>query len=189
MITYILYTSLLFRFKAVSRSYYHGADGIILMYDITQEHTFLAIREWIDSIKETTGAMPPSVLLLGNKLDRIETASDRGVSHEAGETMAKIFGAHFVEVSAKTGQNVADSYYAMIRCVCVCVRACVRVCVRVCMYAHVCVCVCMCKHVHSHTSLLWCLLYTHTISPYMIMWYITSFNSLYQPTYVISTDY
>ena len=87
------------------------------MYDITQEHTFLAVREWIDSIKETIGVVPPSLLLLGNKLDCVHTASDRGVSFEAGETMAKIFGAKFLEVSAKTGQNVADAFYTVARLV------------------------------------------------------------------------
>ena len=87
------------------------------MYDVTQEHTFLAVREWIDSIRETIGVMPPSLLLLGNKLDCVHTASDRGVSFEAGETMAKIFGAKFMEVSAKTGQNVADAFYTVARLV------------------------------------------------------------------------
>ena len=87
------------------------------MYDVTREHTFLAVREWIDSIKETIGVVPPSLLLLGNKLDCVHTASDRGVSFEAGETMAKIFGAKFMEVSAKTGQNVADAFYTVARLV------------------------------------------------------------------------
>ena len=107
--------SLFLRFKAVTQSYYNGADGVILMYDVTQELSFLSIREWIDCIKETTGSVPPSLLLLGNKLDKVKMSSSRGVSFESGETMAKIFGAQFLEVSACTGQNIAEAFFTIAR--------------------------------------------------------------------------
>ena len=39
------------RFQSVSKAYYRGAQGVILMYDIGQEESFIAIKSWINSIK------------------------------------------------------------------------------------------------------------------------------------------
>ena len=77
------------RFQSVTKSYYRGAHGIILMYDITQEESFVAVKSWINSIEvqtiidtflsslppplpttqEHSDHMPSAILLVGNKAD------------------------------------------------------------------------------------------------------------------------
>ena len=42
------------RFQSVTRAYYRGAQGVILMYDITQEESFIAVKSWINSIQVYT---------------------------------------------------------------------------------------------------------------------------------------
>ena len=39
------------RFQSVTKAYYRGAHGVILMYDITQEESFIAVKSWINSIQ------------------------------------------------------------------------------------------------------------------------------------------
>ena len=39
------------RFQSVTKAYYRGAQGVILMYDITQEESFIAVKSWINSIQ------------------------------------------------------------------------------------------------------------------------------------------
>ena len=39
------------QFRSVSKAYYRGAQGVILMYDITQEESFIAVKSWINAIK------------------------------------------------------------------------------------------------------------------------------------------
>ena len=39
------------RFQSVTKAYYRGAQGVILMYDITQEESFIAVKSWVNSIQ------------------------------------------------------------------------------------------------------------------------------------------
>ena len=62
-----------------------GAEGIILMYDVTKRNTFEAITDWVQSIKEAKGENFP-VVLIGNKCDLNE---EREIDKEEGENEAK----------------------------------------------------------------------------------------------------
>ena len=58
------------RFKSITKTYFKGADGIILMYDITNKDSFVQVEEWIKSIHESIGDHNNSnyiIILLGNK--------------------------------------------------------------------------------------------------------------------------
>ena len=61
------------KFRAITKNYYKGSDGIILMYDITNKDTFETVGSWIESIKDSIGGSDNKygVILLGNKLDLI----------------------------------------------------------------------------------------------------------------------
>ena len=73
----------------MTRAYYRGAEGIILMYDITHEESFIAVRSWINSVQENMeDGMPAAMLLVGNKSDL--EANKREVLTETGETFAKV---------------------------------------------------------------------------------------------------
>ena len=47
---YKLYISGQERFRSVTRSYFRRADGVMLLYDVTNERSFLSVRQWIDAV-------------------------------------------------------------------------------------------------------------------------------------------
>ena len=55
-------------FQAITRTYYKGAIGALLVYDITRRDTFLHITKWLDEIK-TNGSKNVCIILIGNKKD------------------------------------------------------------------------------------------------------------------------
>ena len=91
------------RFRAITKNYYKGANGIILIYDVTNAQTFENVKNWISQIKEE--ANPNVVIYLaGNKIDLPEET--KSVSTEAGQRMADEYKLLFKEASAKAGKNV-----------------------------------------------------------------------------------
>jgi Ras-related protein Rab-1A len=62
------------RFRTLTSSYYRGAHGIIIVYDVTNENSFNNIRNWVRHINETCDQRMP-ILIVGNKTDLRETAT------------------------------------------------------------------------------------------------------------------
>ena len=63
------------RYKSITKNYYRGAQGIILIYDITNRSSFEHIDIWLQSIKDSLSDWNRSsymVMILGNKLDNVE---------------------------------------------------------------------------------------------------------------------
>ena len=99
------------RFKSVSVSFIKKADGIILIYDISNLSTFEAIDNWINSINNIGKEKLP-VILVGNKCDLPN--DKRMVSLKAGEDKAKEFKIPFYETSCKDGINVKEVFEKLI---------------------------------------------------------------------------
>ncbi|OTA92322.1 hypothetical protein M434DRAFT_396565 [Hypoxylon sp. CO27-5] len=96
------------RFRTLSTSYYRGAHGVILVYDITSRKSFLGMDKWVDEAR--SNASPDAVLyLVGSKLDKA-AAGGRAVSYEEGKAFAESHGAGFCEVSSKTRENVRKPF-------------------------------------------------------------------------------
>lgn len=76
------------------------------MYDITRRDTFNHISTWLDEVKQN-GNSDMVIILIGNKSD---LDSKRQVSKEEGERFAKENGLIFMETSAKTAENVEESF-------------------------------------------------------------------------------
>eukprot|EP00767_Chilomastix_cuspidata_P002506 gnl/Chilomastix_cuspidata/263.p1 GENE.gnl/Chilomastix_cuspidata/263~~gnl/Chilomastix_cuspidata/263.p1 ORF type:complete len:204 (-),score=54.07 gnl/Chilomastix_cuspidata/263:309-920(-) len=93
------------RFKTITVSYYRGAQGIMIVYDITQPTTFSAVTSWVEEIERNTSGSVATVLI-GNKADR----ADRKVSREEGQALADRLGIPFLETSAKTGAQVPEAF-------------------------------------------------------------------------------
>lgn len=89
-------------FRSITRSYFRGAIGALLTFDITSRESFDAIHGFVE---ETTTSASSNlvIILIGNKSD---LASERQVSKEEAETYAKRLGLIYIEVSAKSGHNV-----------------------------------------------------------------------------------
>jgi Ras-related protein Rab-1A len=93
------------RFKAITKNYYKGAHGIVLIYDITSELSFMNIKNWISQIREYTNDV--KIILVGNKIDLPES---RVISYEEGSRLAKDYKIKFFECSAKNNIGVADIF-------------------------------------------------------------------------------
>nr|XP_002122160.1 ras-related protein Rab-4B [Ciona intestinalis] len=94
------------RFRSVTRSYYRGAAGAILCYDITRRDTFNSLTDWLTDAK--TLASPNIVIVLcGNKKD---LEAEREVTFLEASRFAQENEILFLETSAVTGENVEDSF-------------------------------------------------------------------------------
>ena len=92
-------------------SYLRGADGVIIVYDITDKKSFLNVDDWFEEIKEYCDMDDISVVLVGNKVD---LEGERQVTYEEGKEMADKYGVKFFETSVKTGQNVNELFQCLI---------------------------------------------------------------------------
>ena len=94
------------RFRGITRSYYRGAQGIILMYDVTDRTSFENIHNWIQDI-QSNGHI--KIILVGNKTDltpQVHTAE--------GLALARQYNLQFVETSAKDATNVETAFMELI---------------------------------------------------------------------------
>ncbi|KAM3859291.1 EF-hand calcium-binding domain-containing protein 4B [Diretmus argenteus] len=93
------------RYRSITKQFFRKADGVVVMYDVTVEESFKAVRPWLANVQEAAGEGVP-ILLLGNKMDMDE---EREVSFKEAETLAYESKVMFYEVSAYTGNNVTES--------------------------------------------------------------------------------
>ena len=94
------------RFRSITKNYYKGSHGIILIYDITNRRTFENVQKWISQIREET-SQNVVIYLIGNKIDMKE---ERKVSAEEGKKLADELGLPFMETSAKEGININEVF-------------------------------------------------------------------------------
>lgn len=99
------------RFKTITASYYKGAHGIIVTYDITDKKSHQEVHNWMSEV-EKHAADNISRILVGNKCD---LEDKRDVSKEQGEEMAEHYGIRFLETSAKVSNNVEQAFTLMTR--------------------------------------------------------------------------
>lgn len=94
------------RFRTMNRMYFRGAKGILLVYDITNQSTFAKVTNWMQDLKEFE-LDKEEIIMVGNKIDLDHL---REVATEEGKRVARKFGVHFMETSAKTRENVAEVF-------------------------------------------------------------------------------
>ncbi|CAF0782169.1 unnamed protein product [Didymodactylos carnosus] len=87
-------------------SYYRGAAGALLVYDITQRHTFNHLTSWLEDARQHSNSNMV-IMLIGNKCDLF---ARREVQKEEGEAFAREHGLIFMETSAKTAANVEEAF-------------------------------------------------------------------------------
>lgn len=99
------------RFHAITTPYYRGANGVIIVYDITNRKTFDQISDKWQKTLEQYASKNTKKILIGNKLDLV---NKRTVTEEDGKLLADRLGIPFIEVSAKTGQNIKELFDLMV---------------------------------------------------------------------------
>lgn len=93
-------------FRSITRSYYRGAAGALLVYDITRRETFEHLASWLEDARQHANPNM-TIILVGNKAD---LSHRRVVSVEEGEEFARENGLLFLETSAKTSMNVDEAF-------------------------------------------------------------------------------
>ncbi|XP_014282014.1 ras-related protein Rab-4B [Halyomorpha halys] len=94
------------RFRSVTRSYYRGAAGALLVYDIANRESYNALGEWLTDAR--TLASPNIIILLaGNKKD---LEDDRQVTFLEASKFAQENELMYLETSAKSGENVEEAF-------------------------------------------------------------------------------
>ena len=99
------------RFRAITKNYYKGSNGIILIYDVTDKKSFEGVKNWIEQIRDEV-TQEVLIYLVGNKIDKKE---ERKISKEEGKKLADSFGVQFYESSAKTGENIDLIFYNLLK--------------------------------------------------------------------------
>uniref|UniRef100_A0A7S1G9L4 Ras-related protein Rab-1 n=1 Tax=Bicosoecida sp. CB-2014 TaxID=1486930 RepID=A0A7S1G9L4_9STRA len=94
------------RFRTITTSYFRGAQGILLVYDITDRGSFENINNWVRQIAQY-GDKHVNKILIGNKCDM---EGDRAVTKQEGEELAKQHNMPFFETSAKTDVGVGPAF-------------------------------------------------------------------------------
>ena len=100
------------KFRSITRSYYRGAAGALLLYDITRRETFEHLTTWLDDCRQYSNERIV-ITLIGNKSD---LEHKREVSAEEGKAFADKHGLNFLETSAKTAENVDEGFVSLFFC-------------------------------------------------------------------------
>ena len=100
------------RFEFIRSTFYKGAAGTLLVFDLTREQTYTEIRKWLTEIRQFAGDIP--FVLIGNKADLME---DVGVviDRDEARSFAENEGSIYIETSAKTGIYVDDAFTELTR--------------------------------------------------------------------------
>ena len=96
------------RFRNITNQYYKGADGIVLVFDVTDEASFEKIKDWMDQILSNTNKDEICLVLLGNKCD-VEAAT-RSIKPEQGRELANELNINYFETSALSGYNIKEAF-------------------------------------------------------------------------------
>ena len=94
------------RYKSISSNLIKKANGILLIYDISNKTSFNSIGKWMESIEEISSSNT-IVILIGNKSD---LEDERQVKREEGERTAKEYNIPFYETICKTGINIDEVF-------------------------------------------------------------------------------
>ena len=94
------------RFRNITTQYYKGADGIVLVYDVTDESSYEKIRDWMEQILSNIQQEEIGLVLVGNKCDM----EPRVVTEDMGKKMAEELKISYYETSALTGQGIKEAF-------------------------------------------------------------------------------
>ncbi|KAJ6637562.1 Ras-related protein Rab-27A [Pseudolycoriella hygida] len=91
------------RFRSLTTAFYRDAMGFLLIFDLTNEKSFLEVVNWIEQLKVHAYCEYPDIVLCGNKSDLEHL---RVISEARARQLAEKLNLAYIETSAATGQNV-----------------------------------------------------------------------------------
>jgi len=95
------------KFELIRKVFYEGLNGTLIVFDITDKNSFNNLQNWIDDV--ASAFLPGKIkgLIIGNKVD---LRSDREITTESAKALARGIGLEYIEVSAKTGENINEAF-------------------------------------------------------------------------------
>jgi small GTP-binding protein len=99
------------KFRTITKAYYRGAHGILLVFDVTSVESFNQTGQWMRSIQDNM-TDPVVIVFIGNKCDM-----ERAVQTADAQALAKEFGVEYYETSAKTGMNVDTTFMTVAKAI------------------------------------------------------------------------
>ena len=101
------------RYKSLTQGFFRNAQGIIIVYDITNQTSFDDLKYWIQSIENNINLQNKIIpaIIIGNKIDILE----REVDNISAENFAKEIKYKYFEVSAKSGKGVDEAIKYLIK--------------------------------------------------------------------------
>jgi small GTP-binding protein len=97
-------------FRSVTRGYYRGASGALVLFDLTNPDSLSHVARWVQDVREVARSDVATVLL-GNKAD---LTADRHVTREEAERVAQENKMLYFETSALSGANVSEAIAAIV---------------------------------------------------------------------------
>ena len=97
------------RFRTITSSYYRGAHGIIVVFDVTDQESFNNVKQWLQEI-DRYACENVDKLLVGNKCDLTDK---KVVEYTSAKAYADQLGISFLETSAKNSTNVEQAFMTM----------------------------------------------------------------------------
>ena len=94
------------RYHNITNQIFKGSDGIILVFDVTEDNSFSKIQDWIEQVKSNVSQKEISLILIGNKCD----IEERVISKEKGKELAKILNIDYYETSALNGTGINEAF-------------------------------------------------------------------------------
>ncbi|XP_029385139.1 ras-related protein Rab-18a isoform X1 [Echeneis naucrates] len=98
------------RFRTLTPSYYRGAQGVILVYDVTRRETFTKLDNWLNELETYCTRNDLVKMLVGNKIDKENRELDRA----EGLKFARKHSMLFIEASAKTRDGVQCAFEELV---------------------------------------------------------------------------
>ena len=96
-------------YNSIIKATFKKSNAVILVYDVTNEDSFTAIKDWIEIIKNNENKA--IIALVAQKCD----LKERVISEEKGKELANELGVEFFEVSAKTGENIEELFNHLVQ--------------------------------------------------------------------------
>ena len=94
--------------ELLKEAYFHGAQGILAVCDVTRKDTLGELHDWIAAVHKVTGQIP--IQFLANKID---LDKQRAVSEDDVRKIAEVHKSPYLFTSAKTGQNVETGFQGL----------------------------------------------------------------------------
>ena len=106
------------KYRHLIKNYYNGSNGILLIYDITNRNSFDDLNYWLEELKKNCNLNNLYIYLVGNKTD---LEKKRQVSYDEAKNFADMKKIPYIEISAKTGDNIDKLFNNFIKGTIICI--------------------------------------------------------------------